>query len=248
MLRSLLLLIASSIAAHAIAQPSATAIATWQLSADNGATWNSNALTLPQTQTSVLARCLVTVNPQGFSGSGPVHFAQAFFETHWRSNGNAGLNDSVSNVQVIRPAIPQATLRSTPSFTSRFGSILKTAGGTTSSPPGSGTPLNALNWFDGLANPRPTSDPIPVFQYTISLDGTIGDRTISGLWRGASLSLVDTAPAGSILVGQYLNVEPDILIAAPITDIPATLTIIPTPTTLALFTITSLFATRRRRP
>ncbi|HLP85285.1 MAG TPA: hypothetical protein VK157_13130 [Phycisphaerales bacterium] len=236
------------IAPLAVAQPVATATSTWQISADNGGTWQSGTVSLSQSQQSIRARMLVEVTSQGFTN--PAHFAHAQFETYLTSSFGAGLNDTISSVRSLRTFVTGPQLVSVVSRSDRFGEILKTSAPSNQPfAPGSGPSLFAENQRTPTSGVPSAINPLVVFEYTIMLDGSLGTRSLSTLWRGGSTQSTPAiiAPLGSIIVGDFANSPTGTIAIAPMTDIPATITVIPAPGAAIVFACAAAISLRRRR-
>lgn len=233
-----------ALSSSALGQASATAIATWQLSADNGSSWQSGTLTVPLSQESVRARVLIDVDGEGFLGT--PHFVQSQMEVYWTSVTFAGLGDTISNVRLLRPFAIGPVLVTTPSRTDRFGSSLKTAGNwPQASPPGTGPTLNAENSVTPTGGVPGVIDPIAIFEYDIRLDGIAGDRSINAMWRGGTYPGV-IAGEGAIVVGQFATPTWQ-LVAAQVTELPATLSVVPAPASFPIFAVGVVWGARRCR-
>lgn len=229
---------------QASGQVLASANATWELSADGGSSWQSGTLSVPTSQQSVRARVSIDVTGQGFAAT--PHFVQAQMEVYWTSTTFAGLGDAVSNVRVLRPFAIGPVLVSTPSRTDRFGTSLKTAGnGPQASPPGSGPTLNVENSVTPIGGVPGVINPLTIFEYDIQLDGSVGERSVSTFWRGGAYAGV-TAGEGSLIAGQFTTPTSQ-LVAAQITETPATLIVVPAPASLFTLASGALFAARRNR-
>jgi hypothetical protein len=221
-----------------------TAQVAWQLSLDNGTTWQSGNLVAPQSQASVLVQAQVTVFDNGvpFLSQARERFAEAAMEAYVRSP--LLRSDSVTSVQTLQSGLP-ARLFNAPFATSQHGDIFKIDNVGDTSSPGQGTFLSTRNIVNATGSTTVRTNPLVILQYRLQLDGLEGDRTFdggflafTGVTRGvAGANQLLAYPATGALTTSPINV----------TQTPTTLTIIHTPTTLAIFTISSLFATRRRR-
>jgi hypothetical protein len=218
--------------------------ARWEVSLDNGNSWQQGAVSAPQSQASVLVRMRWqhltngSVTPQEQYTN---IFDAASFEAY--STTAMPTTDTASNLlqmALVQTGVTQ--LRSTPLITSRrVGSVLAIDRTSDNAPLGGNLGVFVNNYNNGIFNATTRQD-IPLLQYTLNLDGSSGDRVLSGLFIPFNTGHSFTLGFDQISVANRVE-----FIAADITHLPTTLTIIPTPTTLAIFTITSLFATRRRR-
>ena len=229
-------------ASAALAQT--TANVTWQLSLDNGTTWQSGNLVAPQAQASVLVQAQVTVFDNGvpFLSQARERFAEAAMEAYVRSP--LLRSDFVSSVQTLQSGLP-ARLLNAPFATSQHGDIFKIDNVGDTSSPGQGTFLSTRNIVNATGSTTVRTNPLVILQYRLQLDGLEGDRTFDGgflAFTGFTRGVAGTNQLLAYPATGGLTTSP-----IDVTQVPATLTVIPTPTTLTLFTIGSLFATRRRR-
>ncbi len=217
-------------ACAASAQTILPVTSSWQLSLDNGQTWQGGTVFAPQSQTSVKVRNFVawgdgvTLHP----------FNAALFDGVVRSQAGAGLNDSVANIRGVfngffTPAMPFIQGR-------RWTTdIIKIDGGDTQAPGQfpfvslSSSPFTGTIFFG----------PASIFEYDLLLDGTAGSRHISAAWR------IDAA-TGQPSLGVGLTTTPGPY-DLQVTLQDATLVVVPSPAGLALVGVASGVLMRRRR-
>jgi hypothetical protein len=221
-----------------------TAGITWQLSLDNGTTWQNGEVIAPQSQSSVLVRAQVTIFDNGvpFLDSSRARFAQARAEAYVRSP--VPRTDTVEGLVILQPGVPANLFNSTFSL-SQHGDLFKIDAFGDTQAPGMFLGHRIDNIVTPVGSTPNRTNPLNILRYQLNLDGTTGDRTFDGGFLAFTSSSSVSAGIDQVLV--YPSSGSLTTSAANITQTPATLTIIPTPTTLALFTISSLFATRRRR-
>ncbi len=230
-----------------MAQP--TVSCEWQVSLDQGASWQSGSVTAPPSQGSVWVRAVTTVRVNGVpvvSGSMP-NFTVAQIEG-WSQTASA-TNDSVVGFSVITPTTTGAILP-TPGPRSdlqsrRLGNLLIADRRNDTMPPGQGAGLLIQNVVGSVGQNPSLANPLAVFVMDVSLDGSAGDRVFSGAFVGMTY-FGFVIPPGSVAVGNTSLVL-STWQAAPVTHVPVTLTVIPTPATTSLAVAGTLLALRRRR-
>jgi hypothetical protein len=225
----------------------ATALATWQVSLDNGVTWQSSNAIAPPSQASVLVRAQVTVFDNGvpFLTQTRARFAQAAMEAYVESD--VVRLDQVAGVRTLQPGLP-AFLGSTPFSTSQHGLTLKVDAVGDVTPPGQAQFLFTRNIITPVGSVPSPANPLTILQYQIALDGSLGDRTIRGGFFGFTGFITD--PALNVGAGQiavYPAAGALTAFATDITQVPVTLTVIPGPGVIALFACASIFTLRTRR-
>lgn len=222
----------------------------WQVSLDSGATWQTGNVVAPQSQTSVWVRAVTTVRVNGVpvpSGSAPnVTFA---FMEGWSTTA-APNADVVTGVSRITPAIPTAFLpppippSSLAAVSRRAGNVLFVDLVSDTSPPGQGFGIPIDNFPGGQGQVHGMANPLPIFLMSIGLDGTVGDRMFSGAFVSGSRFSIPV-PAGHVLTGNPGATST--WTAAPVTQFPVTLTIVPSPGGAAVVVGGVVVALRRRR-
>jgi hypothetical protein len=233
--------------AFGFAQPAATVTARWQLSADNGATWTYDALTVQQSQSSVMARMWLDTVATGFAPGRRPTLEAELMELHWTSIAGAGITDTIDD-SAVRAFFYNgfvSGLSTRPAQSTRWSSILKTAPrvvGVEPRPPGQGPGFTLNNIPAGFGDLPIDDNPLLVFEYRVQLDGSIGMRTVDALWLAGSV-----VGPGQVIVAQYPAVSTPSRVVANVTSIPATLTVIPAPASAGLVVAAGLFAARRRR-
>ncbi len=177
--QSLTLFVVSAFAPMCIAQispnprPEGDAVWRWEASSNGGASWATGALEVESSTSSVLvrARCQFTQFPATYYGG--VMFDAVV--------GNVGPSDAISN---LRFGNTQFNVFLGILDTQRIGSDLKVDWISDTLPPGQGN-----RWL----NPNQSSpqggtsvsfaNPIETMSYTLSLDGSLGERSIYGVFR-----------------------------------------------------------------
>jgi hypothetical protein len=214
----------------ALAQTTVPVTASWQISLDNGATWQSGTVQAPQTQASVRVRQFVSWG----TPSSADYINGAGFDGIVRSINGAGLGDTTSNffgildgMYIPMPAIIQGRRWAPDLIKIDRGDALA---------PGLGT-------FVSITNNTPTGgiiygNPIRTFEYTLNLDGTLGSREFSAAWQqfpvGQPLLLVTVDGLPQPYTYSYTFND-------------ATLVVVPSPAGLALVGVASGVLLRRRR-
>lgn len=230
--------VASSFAVIAIASSSVIAQTTrvgtsaflWELSTDNGGTWSAGSLEVDQTTTSITARLSVS-----WSADAGRWFASVRYDALWRSEGLGGLSDSISSISRLPHfnGVPQQLA------VTRFGSDLNIDDARDTQPPGQGGFGIIASQVDPGFGSAVDDNPARLLSFRITLDGSLGERTVRGLpITGAPGDTIDRYVR--IYTGQAINFPQ-------VTQLPATLRVVPGPTSLALLTIGALSFSRRRR-
>lgn len=204
---------------------------TWQLSLDDGVTWQTGVVEAPQTQQRVHVRAVAAWDNFDTGWA----YASTAFDATWTSAGPGGLGDSAGEMMHIEPfTVSFQTLRA-----SRFGQVVKIDDSRDTQPPGMGANWVANGQYDsGFGQPFSSANPVAVFRYSMTLDGSLGERTASAVFlnRGAP--------------GRFMTLflRPGTGSNRPLTtQVSATLRVIPSPGTLALLGAL-VFAPRRRLP
>ncbi len=202
----------------------------WQASADNGATWSSSSLSVPQTSASVLVRAVASWTP---SSTDEV-FARLNFDATVEGRLGSGLADGASAFVVGNPPAVVGGVQSVGTF--RFGSILKIDRNTDASPPGLGSDWLSIFQLSGMIGLPPISfdNPITLFSYRLDLDGTPGQRQLSATLQSGFLILFPDWRSNQIR-GEPISVEP------------LTLTVLPAPGAIALLALGGVVVASRRR-
>ena len=246
--RSLVLLSAVVLAPPALAQRMVDCH--WQLSLDNGTTWQTGSIVAPQSQASVWVRAVTTLRESGVavpSGSVP-NLTYALMEG-WSTTA-APNADVVTGVSRITPAVPVAVLPSPrplslqSAVSRRVDNVLFVDRITDTLPPGQGLGIAIDNFPGGQGQVHGIANPLPIFLMSIGLDGTVGDRVLSGAFVSGSRFSIPV-PAGHVLAGN--PGAPSTWTAAPVTQFPVTLTIVPSPGGAAVVVGGVMLALRRRR-
>lgn len=206
----------------------------WQTSADDGATWLGGNRHVPSSQSSVLVRLHAAWNAL------PLHyFAATQFDGLIRTPGR----ETADQVDMYNTgiAIPWTGTFNTAGFaTTRFGDTLKIDDSRDTQEPGVGSRRIMVYQippsFPEFPHPE---NPAILFTYRLALDGTPGDRLISGLFR----VLVQGQP--DHLSGLYISPFPGNTTFVPTTINDASVTVVPSPA--ACVVLAAAIALRRRR-
>jgi hypothetical protein len=232
----------ATIASSAIAQTGS--VARWEVSLDHGATWQNGSVSAPQSQASVVVRMRWqnllngTITPAEQWTS---YLDAATFEAYSTTSvANGDTATDFRRMGLVPPGIPQLGLTSVVT-SRRVGNVLAIDRAADFAPLGGNFGVFVQNYTGGVVVSSLDQN-IALLQYTLHLDGTAGDRFLSGLFipfntnRGFDLGL------NQVSLGSETS-----FFAADITHLPTTLTIIPTPATLPLLAAGSLLVIRRRR-
>jgi hypothetical protein len=228
-LRAAALLVASSTAS---AQSYiGTGFFEWQVSADGGQTWQAGDVVVPSAQQFVSVRAFV-----GWSSDAGFAFTGAWFDVTVTGSGGVGAGDVVDSFSRGRMTsgsnqtiVPQ-----------RFGDVLKIDDSRDTLAPGQGP----RGVFPGQLTPQfwspefTTANPVMVFTFRLSLDGTLGRRDIASLF---------IAPTNGNSVDRFLRTYmPFGGINQPLmTFAPASVTVIPAPAAVGV--MFGVLAVGRRR-
>jgi hypothetical protein len=221
-----------------------SAHAAFTFSTDNGATWQPDSLTVPASQTSVLVRLNVTIldGTQALPGRS-VHFSSANLESYVTTavaTGDTMLNPLVH--EVSSPGNP--FLRPGPFAGRRVGNILALDRRNDTTPLGNNPAVFVVNEPTGFEGPR-TFNPLTMLQYELSLDGTVGERSLSSVFLPIFTPAISV---GSNQVGVFDYRGTSLVVrAVEITQTPATLVVVPAPSSAAVLASIALFTSRRRR-
>jgi hypothetical protein len=222
------LAVATAASSNAIAQIPGSMI--WQVSLDDGATWQGGDVGVAPTQSSVRVRLLASWD--GGATTPPTWFLDTLFDATLSS---AGASDSISQL-LGRNSSGGYELLSSAFGVQRFASLLKVDRVTDTELPGVGASWVRVAQGSGVSGQIDQSNPIEIFGYTLALDGSVGTRTISGVWA-PNLS------AGGI---PYIRLSTGESVQATFHDARI---IVPSPAVAAPLTLAcfSLSAARRRR-
>lgn len=171
--RKLIYVLSLALTAKCAFAQSGTGLFQWQVSADNGATWQSGNLQVSESQPSVRVRANVSWNAPGIA------FAIAGLDVVVEGLEGAGSADSITNI--LRPP---TFLDGTPTnrvSVQRFGNLLKIDDSRDTSPPGTGpSTLWLIQTFNEISLNR--DNPITILEYTLILDGSLGTRRLSEIF------------------------------------------------------------------
>lgn len=216
----------------AFAQPYAVQL-DWQVSTDNGSTWHGGNIQVPPSQSSVLVRLHAAWNAL------PLHyFASTQFDGLVRTPGRETA-DQVDSYNVGID-IPWTDTFNTAGFaTTRFGDTLKIDDSRDTQEPGAGPRRIMVDQFPPIfAEFLHPENPAILFSYRLTLDGTPGDRLISGLFR----VLVQGRP--DHLRGLYISPFPGHTTIVPTTINDASVTVLPAPFSYLVFVPAFVLARR----
>jgi hypothetical protein len=200
----------------------------WQLSLDNGQTWQSGTVVAPQSQTSVKVRNFVT-----WGDGVTLHpFGRAEFDGVVRSLEGAGLGDSVTNIRGVFSGIFQPPLINIQGRRWAPDIIKIDSIGDTQAP--GNFPFVTLGAGQGSG----PLGPLSIFEYDLVLDGTAGSRLITAAWR------MSPQNQPNLVVGLLGNPGP---YEWQVTLQEATLVVVPSPAGLAVLGVASSVLMRRRR-
>jgi hypothetical protein len=220
-------LLAASTSAHA---QIGTGTFRWELSADNGGSWQSE-LVVQESQTTVRLRAVVS-----WSQDAGTWFGRASYDVKWSSIGTAGLHDTLITYNRT-PGIDQFIQIANGQ---RQGSVLKIDDQRDTLAPGQGlfgfASVQLIPNFGG--NNR--SNPIVISTFDIALDGSLGGRQISSVFN---------PPGNGNPQDQFLSIYINTNGATnrPIMQLfDASLTVIPSPVAFCIIAPGLLVFTRRR--
>jgi uncharacterized protein (TIGR03382 family) len=196
----------------------------WEVSADNGLSWQAGTVQVPQSQSSVLVRHVVT---WGTPGQGDYIVNGGVIPTV-RTTGLVGLSDTASSIQRR-----QIVMQPTPSIIAgrRFTGNELVVSASVSAPP---TGAITFFGFDPILGTTAFGNPIDVLQFQLTLDGSAGERVISD-WTDTSsrYNVVAAATPGPYTYTFAHN--------------STTLVVIPSPAGLAVAGVAGVVLLRRRR-
>jgi hypothetical protein len=156
---------------------------TWEVSPDNGATWTSSYIEVPQSQASVKVRLKIDFDGAAANGQEPEYLNTTYADPIVRAV-SGGNSDTSSDWRAHQGIGVTYGLRSVGLVNHRQGTVLKLDRTTDTSPPGVGTSWGLFVSQElGPLGTVPIYGPLPVFDYTLRLDGSLGRRDISGAWR-----------------------------------------------------------------
>lgn len=207
----------------------------WQVSTDGGGTWEGGLTEVPPEQGSVQVRLLASWSSDG----GMYAFAGCQFDAVVRGIDGAGPLDTVVNA---RRTPPMTSGSAQTIAVTRFGSQIKIDDLRDTLPPGEGPrgvfPGQIVEQF----GPPPgwsRDNPVSIFEYTLVLDGSEGDRD---LW------LLYIAPSGGNTIDRVMRIYTS---SSGAQNTPSTMTrgatvrVIPAPGALLLLAMGALGARRR---
>lgn len=218
----------SMLASAALGQTVLPVTSSWQISLDNGATWQGGTVQAPQSQTSVKVRNFVT-----WGDGVTLHpFGSANFDGVVQSLDGAGMGDSVSNIRGVFWGIFQAPVSNIQGRRWAPDTIKIDPIGDTRAP--------GVFPFVSLG-PGPGGGPfgpLSIFEYDLALDGTAGSRLITAAWQ------INSQNQPNLQVGLVGDPGP---YAWQVTLQDATLVVVPSPAGLAVLGVASGVLLRRRR-
>ncbi len=208
----------------------------WQASLDNGQTWSAGAIITNQPSSSIRVRGVIT-----FPGLEPLaYFGGILFDPYVDGLQGAGPSDTISAIS--RGQVPYTIQQL---HVLRFGSRIKIDDDFDFLPPGQGT-----RWAQSFQGPNngtsPTPvylNPISVFEYTLNLDGTLGDRLVTAAWSTDTAFGYTPYMFSFIRTFQHMGEQ----WRHPMTESPLTIRVIPSPASASLLVLAGTLAARRRR-
>lgn len=150
---------------------------TWQVSLDDGATWQGGDVAVSPSQTSVRVRLLASWDAGLGGTSPPVWFWFTLLDPYV---ADVGLNDAMSEVR--RRTADGYSLLGPSLGPQRVGSVLKLDSVTDTALPGAGPGWFSISQGSGITGVFTYGNPIEILTYRLSLDGSLGTRTVSGVW------------------------------------------------------------------
>lgn len=171
-MRMMVLVAVAGLASGATAQLG-TGLIEWQVSADGGAAWASGLTEVPPEQGSVLVRARASWSIDG----GMYAFAGSQFDVVVKG---AAPGDEVTNARRSWP-FTSGSIQTI--VVQRFGDVLKVDDARDTLPPGEGP----RGVFPGQLVPQfgtnfTTANPATIFEFTLQLDGSEGDRDLWSLY------------------------------------------------------------------
>ena len=164
-------------AGPALAQPFGTAQFWWEASADNGATWSRDLLEVDAAQPSVRVRARTSWEPRAGEGVDYHYFSGSRFDVVITGVDGAGPGDLAHGFHRTQHLDSWVqTIGAT-----RFGNTIKIDDTRDTSAPGGGS-----RWVTIAQPPEQfwdmgrfqTANPIQLFEFTLTLDGSLGERHI----------------------------------------------------------------------
>ncbi len=207
---------------------------TWQISTNNGATWNSGETQVPLNTSSVRVRMVVSWTPPVLDPN--AYLIGTTFDGYVRGLSGAGTADTVSSISLLSLGVYQPAPASLDIAGRRVSADLIKIDRGDALPLGQGTVISVGNApvFGSVV----LGTPVTVFDYALNLDGSAGSREV-GLVYAAVPSPVRVStllPTGFTSISTQASTQP------------ATLVVVPTPASLALVGVASgMLLLRRRR-
>ncbi len=206
---------------------------TWQISTNNGATWNSGETQVPLSTSNVRVRMVVSWTPPMADPNG--YLVAASFDGFVRGVGGAGAGDSVSAISMLYDGAFQPAPSALNIAGRRVATDLVKIDRGDSQPLGLGTVVVVGN--SPAFGTVTFGTPITVFDYRLNLDGSAGSREV-GLVYAAVQSPIGVAtfpPPGFTSIGTQALTQS------------TTLVVVPSPAGLALVSVAGGVLLRRRR-
>lgn len=213
------------------AQVPVTAI--WQTSIDGGAHWQGGTITVGPSQSLVDVRVLI-----GWNGANLPPGATFVYDA--RFDGvidNAGSGDAISDLLLMRAGLLRPPMYAITA--QRMGTFLKIDGATDLALPGAG-PFGISPDQNDIFQVPDMSNPLAVFSYRLTLDGTLGTRDITSAFNIFPQS---TSP----WVRIRASVPDQWVLATSLTQQPASIQVIPAPAGLVVSVVGFVVTMRRRR-
>lgn len=146
----------------------------WEGSADEGGSWSRDQLDVGEDASRVRVRAICE-----FVGPSNTYFGGASFDGVVNGSSSAGSNDTIRTVSITRGQVqnnlPELAV-------SRWGPALKIDYWDDHDAPGIGPYWASTSQSAPFRGPHVSGNPLNVFEYELSLDGTLGERSISALF------------------------------------------------------------------
>jgi hypothetical protein len=203
----------------------------WEASVDSGATWVRDRIEVDASERSVWIRSYLSFPPVAPGG----YFNAVSLDATITNAGSSTITDRIDNLHYgfngARPSYQQQV----------FGNVLKIDTGFDPLPPGQGTGWLSLGQLV-VAPGQSRANPIGMVNFALNLDGTLGDRSIDGVFRQRS-----NFPSGHVVIIALTPfIETDFLVPF-LHHAPFTVSVVPTPTSVTVVVAGLVMGTRRLR-
>jgi hypothetical protein len=208
----------------------------WEVSSDDGATWQNGNLHVPHSTPSVLARYIVSWDQSTVPPPGGHWYPDAIFDP---TITGASPGDSVSEMMMHLSGFwVVATAAGPLTVQDMGGGLLKIDNPIDTQAPGQGPSGARPRQGWGIGEAQSSANPIRVFQFRLTLDGSLGTREFASAFA--------TNPATN---GPWLRMWTSTTVranAGSLVNTGASVTVIPTPAWWTLGACTIVAARRRR--